>query len=204
MGLAAVLSEAQFNAMTPNRIPFYSYAAFVQAAAAFPAFAGTGDLNTKKKEVAAFMGNANHETGDFVFINEIAMPELCGGGACGCAPGQRYFGRGPLQLSWSFNYCAAGQALGLPLGSDPGLVGRDPVVAFKASIWFWMTSGGAGSSTCHDAIVQGRGFGETIRTINGSLECNGANPGEVQDRVQAYQRFVQILGVNTGNEPSGC
>ncbi len=32
----------------------------------------------------------------------------------------------------------------------------------------------------------------------GSLECNGANPGQVQSRVDAYTRFTQLLGVPTG------
>jgi chitinase len=202
-GLAAVLTQAEFDQMKGGGLAFYSYSAFVEAAAAFPTFAATGDLATRKREVAAFMGNAGHETVDFQFIDEVAMPQLCGGGACGCAPGQSYFGRGPLQLSWSFNYCAAGQALGLPLAADPGLAERDPVVSFKASIWFWMTSGGAGSGTCHDAIVSGLGFGETIRTINGALECNGGNPAEVQDRVNHYQRYIGILGIDAGG-PLGC
>jgi chitinase len=203
-GLARVLSQTQFDAMTQGRISFYTYAAFVQAAAAFPAFAGGSDDALARREVAAFMANAAHETVSFRFVDEVAMPVLCGGGACGCAPGQSYFGRGPLQLSWSFNYCAAGQALGLPLAADPGILERDPVATWKASIWFWMTSGGAGSRTCHDAIVGGAGFGETIRTINGALECNGANAAEMQDRVQFFQRFVGVMNTSAGAGRVDC
>jgi hypothetical protein len=47
-------------------------------------------------------------------------------------------------------------------------------------------------------MVNQRGFGETIRSINGSLECNGGNPGQVQSRVDNYNRFVGILGVPAG------
>jgi chitinase len=53
--------------------------------------------------------------------------------------------------------------------------------------------------TAHNAMVNGSGFGETIRSINGSIECNGGNPAEMQDRVNAYQSFVQILGVPAGS-----
>jgi Chitinase class I len=51
-------------------------------------------------------------------------------------------------------------------------------------------------------MVNQRGFGETIRSINGSLECNGGNPGQVQSRVNNYKRFVGILGVSAGSNLS--
>jgi chitinase len=57
--------------------------------------------------------------------------------------------------------------------------------------------------TAHGAMVNGQGFGQTIRTINGSLECNGANPGQVQSRVNYNVRFCQILGVDPGGN-QGC
>jgi hypothetical protein len=52
--------------------------------------------------------------------------------------------------------------------------------------------------TPHNAMVNGAGFGQTIRSINGSLECDGKNPAQVQSRVDNYQRFTQILGVSPG------
>ena len=123
--------------------------------------------------------------------------------SCPCAPGKRYFGRGPIQLSWNYNYCAAGQALGLNLRADPDLIARDATVAWKTGLWFWMTQTGAGFQTAHNAMSTGAGFGETIRTINGSLECNGGNPGQVQSRVNLYNSFTQKLGVSMGNN-TGC
>ncbi|MEV7345738.1 glycoside hydrolase family 19 protein, partial [Streptomyces sp. NPDC093544] len=35
-------------------------------------------------------------------------------------------------------------------------------------------------------------------SINGSLECDGKNPAQVQSRVDAYNRFVGILGTTAG------
>jgi hypothetical protein len=53
--------------------------------------------------------------------------------------------------------------------------------------------------TPHNAMVNGAGFGQTIRSINGSLECDGKNPAQVQSRVDAYNRFVSILGTSAGS-----
>jgi chitinase len=51
-------------------------------------------------------------------------------------------------------------------------------------------------------MVNGYGFGQTIRSINGSLECDGKNPAQVQSRINSYTRFVQILGVPAGGNLS--
>ncbi|MEN3615733.1 glycoside hydrolase family 19 protein [Plantactinospora sp. ZYX-F-223] len=61
-----------------------------------------------------------------------------------------------------------------------------------------MTQNGPGAMTVRNAMVTGAGFGETIRSINGSIECNSGNPVQVQSRVTRYQQFVGILGVPTG------
>jgi hypothetical protein len=52
-------------------------------------------------------------------------------------------------------------------------------------------------------MVSGAGFGETIRSINGALECNGANPAQVQSRIDKYRAFTQVLGVDPGPD-LGC
>jgi hypothetical protein len=46
------------------------------------------------------------------------------------------------------------------------------------------------------------GFGETIRSINGDVECNGGSSEGVTSRVAFYQRFCQILGVDFGSNLS--
>ncbi|MBM7845445.1 glycoside hydrolase family 19 protein [Herpetosiphon giganteus] len=199
-GFGAIVSKAQFEQMFPNRNSFYSYEGLVQAAAFYPAFAGTGSTEVRKREAAAALANFAHETGNFVHITEIAQGEYCQNSAqWPCAPGKRYFGRGPIQLSWNYNYGLAGQALGLNLLNDPDLVSRDSAVAWKTALWYWMTQRGPGSMTPHEAMVNGNGFGETIRSINGSVECNGGNPGQVQSRVSSYQSITNRLGVSPGN-----
>ncbi|MET8749913.1 glycoside hydrolase family 19 protein [Streptomyces sp. NPDC004667] len=203
-----VVSEAQFNQMFPNRNPFYTYNGLVAALSAYPGFANTGDDTVKRREAAAFLANVSHETGGLVYIveqNTANYPHYCDASQpYGCPAGQAaYYGRGPIQLSWNFNYKAAGDALGINLLANPYLVEQDPAVAMKTALWYWNTQNGPGTMTAHAAMVNGAGFGETIRSINGSLECNGGNPAQVQSRVSKYQSFTQLLGVTPGNN-LGC
>ncbi|GII96270.1 glycoside hydrolase family 19 protein [Sinosporangium siamense] len=199
-----VITEAQFNQMFPNRNTFYTYRGLTDALSAYPAFAGTGSETVRKQEFAAFLANINHETGGLVHIveqNTANYPHYCDRTQpYGCPAGQAaYYGRGPIQLSWNFNYKAAGDALGINLLGDPFLVERDPAVAWKTALWYWNTQNGPGTMTAHAAMVNGRGFGETIRSINGALECNGGNPAQVQSRINSYQRFTSLIGTTPGN-----
>lgn len=198
------VSESQFNQMFPNRNAFYTYSGLIDALGAYPGFANTGDDTTKKREAAAFLANVNHETGGLVYIkeiNEANYPHYCDWGQpYGCPAGQAaYYGRGPIQLSWNFNYKAAGDALGIDLLGNPWQVEQNSAIAWKTGLWYWNTQTGPGTMTPHNAMVNNAGFGETIRSINGSIECNGGNPGQVQSRVDAYQRFTQMLGVSPGS-----
>nr|WP_260408260.1 glycoside hydrolase family 19 protein [Planomonospora venezuelensis] len=199
-----VVSEAQFNQMFPNRNPFYTYKGLTAALGAYPGFAKTGTDTVRKQEAAAFLANVNHETGGLVHVveqNTANYSHYCDRSqSYGCPAGQSaYYGRGPIQLSWNFNYKAAGDALGINLLSNPNLVQTDSAVAWKTALWYWNTQNGPGTMTPHNAMVNGRGFGETIRSINGSLECGGRNPAQVQSRVNSYQRFTQILGTTPGS-----
>jgi predicted chitinase len=202
-----VVSEAQFNQMFPNRNSFYTYSGLTAALSAYPAFANTGSDTVKKQEAAAFLANVSHETGGLVYIveqNTANYPHYCDWSQpYGCPAGQAaYYGRGPIQLSWNFNYKAAGDALGIDLLNNPYLVQNDAAVAWKTGLWYWNTQSGPGTMTPHNAMVNGAGFGETIRSINGSLECNGGNPAQVQSRIDKYKSFVQILGTTPGNNLS--
>jgi len=202
-----VVTEAQFNQMFPSRNPFYTYSGLTAALSVYPGFANTGSDTVKKQEAAAFLANVNHETGGLVHIveqNQANYPHYCDTSKpYGCPAGQAaYYGRGPIQLSWNFNYKAAGDALGLPLLTNPSLVQTDASVAWRTGLWYWNTQNGPGTMTPHNAMVNGHGFGQTIRSINGSLECDGRNPAQVQSRVNAYQKFVGILGVPAGNNLS--
>ncbi|MEU9338322.1 glycoside hydrolase family 19 protein [Streptomyces sp. NPDC048290] len=202
-----VVTEAQFNQMFPGRNSFYTYSGLVSAMSAYPAFANTGSDTVKKQEAAAFLANVSHETGGLVHIveqNTANYPHYCDWSQpYGCPAGQAaYYGRGPIQLSWNFNYKAAGDALGIDLLGNPWQVQNNASIAWKTGLWYWNTQRGPGTMTGHAAMVNQAGFGHTIRSINGSLECDGRNPAQVQSRINNYNRFTQILGVSPGGNLS--
>ncbi|HEY0134731.1 MAG TPA: glycoside hydrolase family 19 protein [Nannocystis sp.] len=127
-----------------------------------------------------------------------------------CAPGKTYHGRGPIQLSWNYNYGPAGEAIGEPLLAQPELVTSDGAIAFRTGLWFWMTAQ-APKPSAHDVMVgawqpsaedqaKGRtpGFGMTINIINGGLECGQPTSAKVEDRVGFYDRFTGMLAVDMG------
>jgi predicted chitinase len=202
--LADVLSSEQFNGMFPQRNGFYSYEGLLAAATKFPAFGCQGDITTRSREVAAFLGNVALETGELAHIEELnPVSDYCDTNNTHypCAPGKSYKGRGPMQLSWNYNYGAAGAALDRPLLDNPEMVASDAAIAWETAIWFWMTSAPQGK-TPHQIMLDGDGFGGTIRVINGGLECDGKDPGTVQDRIDHYNNFCSWLGVSGGGNLS--
>ncbi|MGC0421026.1 chitinase [Embleya sp. AB8] len=204
-----VVSQSQFDNMFPGRNSFYTYQGLTDALSAYPAFANTGDTNTRKREAAAFLANVSHETGGLKYVveqNKANYPHYCDKSQpYGCPAGESaYYGRGPLQLSWNFNYKAAGDALHIDLLHDPYQVERNAAVSWKTGLWFWNSQRGAGSMTGHDAMVNNKGFGETIRSINGDLECNGKNPDQRNDRINLYKKFVGVLGTDVGGGNLSC
>eukprot|EP01133_Synstelium_polycarpum_P001188 gene1188-1366_t len=183
--------------MFPNRNKLYTYSGLVAATSAYPAFATTGGDVTSKQEAAAFLANVNRETGGLYYTSEIDKSKTyCVPSAGPCAPGKRYYGRGPLQITWNYHYIAAGKSLGLDLMSNPDLVSTDAAVSWKSALWYWNTQKGGSSHTPHDSIVNQHSFGGTIKAINGG-ECRVGNKA-MMERVKHYKSFCSILGVPTG------
>jgi hypothetical protein len=202
--LADTLKAETFNGMFPGKNSFYTYEGLIAAATKFPAFACQGDATTKAREVAAFLGNVALETGHLVHIEEQSpQGDYCKADdlTFPCEPGKTYIGRGPLQLSWNYNYGAAAFALQRPLLKQPELVATDPAVSWEAALWFWMTVS-SGGKTPHQVMVNNEGFGGTIRVINGAIECDGGDPGTVQDRVNNYTTFCTWWSVSPGDNLS--
>ena len=202
-----LISSAKFDELFPNRNAFYTYAGFVEAAKQFPAFCGEGSNDDKLRDAAAVFAHTIQETGGNVsdpttgltHINEIAQGVYCDAARTEfpCAGGKSYFGRGPLQLTWNYNYGTAGLALGLPLLAQPELVSSTPANAFKAALWFWMTPQPIQSA--HSILLGSGGFGATTRAINGPLECDGKAPQKTANRANAFKFFCEKLGVSPGS-----
>ncbi|XP_010242848.1 PREDICTED: basic endochitinase-like [Nelumbo nucifera] len=205
---------------------FYTYNAFIAAARSFSGFATTGDTTTRKREIAAFLAQTSHETTGgwatapdgpyawgYCFVREQGNP----GDYCSpspqwpCASGRKYYGRGPIQISYNYNYGPAGRAIGVDLLNNPDLVATDPTISFKTAIWFWMTPQSPKPS-CHDVITgqwtpsaadlaAGRapGYGVITNIINGGIECGKGYIPQVADRIGFYKRYCDILGVSYGD-----
>ncbi|KAG6545339.1 hypothetical protein Mapa_013188 [Marchantia paleacea] len=217
--LRSIVSESTFNSIFPNRDSLYTYNAFITAAAWYPSFGTTGDCTTRHREIAAYFAQVFHETAGLFFVEEVNKDDdYCSlNGIYPCAPGKKYFGRGPLQLSWNSNYKKFGDAIGLDLLNDPELVASDALVSFEASIWFWM-SAQSPKPSCHDVmtggytpssndIANGRTatFGMTTFVINGGLECGtrATNPEANTKRLNLYESMCSTFGVSPG-ESSSC
>ena len=198
-----LITKAQFEGFFPGHNGLYTYEGFVEAAKQWPLFCGEGDDAARKREVAAFFAHMVQETSGLKFLDEqnptmaycdASRPQF----PCG---GRSYHGRGPLQISWNYNYGTAGQALGLSLLTNPELVVASSVNAFNTALWWWMTRQPLNSA--HSTIVSGKGFGQTIQLINGPLECGGKSPQAVQTRINAFNNFCGQLGIQPGDN-EGC
>ncbi|XP_039062145.1 endochitinase EP3-like [Hibiscus syriacus] len=172
---------------------FYSRSAFLEALGPYPQFGRIGSVDDSRREIAAFFGHVTHETGHFCYIEEIngATRDYCDetNTQYPCNPSKGYYGRGPIQLSWNFNYGPAGDNIGFDGLNAPETIATDPVISFKTAVWYWVN---------FVQPVLNQGFGATIRAINGALECDGGNPSTVQRRIEYYTDYCNQLGVDPG------
>lgn len=101
-------------------------------------------------ELAQFLAQCAHETLNFKHMTEIGSSKYFAKkydirhnprkakilGNVKPGDGERYKGRGFIQLTGRDNYKRAGEALGLPLEQHPELLERQDVAA-KAAVWYW-------------------------------------------------------------------
>ncbi|GEM_PF-1027134 len=185
--LDPILGESRFNNwFSARRNAFYTYANLCTALESFPAFASGSDVDTNKREISAFLANVARETGELDYLEEINKTIVT------------YYGRGPLQISHASNYESLGEFLNVDLLGNPDLLITDGVLTWKSALWFWMKADNQEKGTCHDAIIGSGGFGQTIREINGGLECSGADEANGQ-RIAYYRRYTGELGVDPGS-----
>jgi hypothetical protein len=196
----------------------------------YGSFCAGADAATNKKELAAFFANVSHETrhgqngaynDGLMYTHELntSLPYIAESDEYPPVAGKKYYGRGPLQLSYNGNYGYASDCIfgNKTLLNNPDLVEKDPVTAFKAAIYFWMTPQ-THKPSAHDVMIgkwqpnatdkaKGRtpGFGMTINIINGAVECNqGETMGSMTDRIGYYQHFLTKLGIKDDNCACSC
>jgi hypothetical protein len=206
----------------------------------FADFLNTNSAQNNKRELAAFLANISKETtggwqmpigggseGDYAnwglyFVHEVGYNASNGAGTYSQAsstypPNSNvgYYGRGPIQLSWNYNYGQFSKFLFNDISvllDNPDLVQQDGVLAFKSAIWFWMMPQ-CPKPSCHQ-VMQGvwlpesgeyaspkmylQGFAHTNNIINGGLECrSSSSPAFTQKvvlRSELYKHYLGILG----------
>lgn len=193
MPFTDIVTESMFNQMFPNRNSLYQYNSLIVATQRFPNFCNNGSDRSNKNEAAAFLANIAHETGQLRFVEEINPQSnyIDYEHPCGYMEGQSYHGRGPIQLSWNYNYDAASKALyyNQSLWKNPQLVATNDQIAFETALWFWMSSDN-NEGTCHNAIADNSDFEKTIRIIN-IIDTEQ----QKQTRRKFYDLFKGMLGI---------
>lgn len=217
-----------------------TYESFLKAAARYPYFCGDKGYfpsvgEACKREIASLFGHVTQETGNtdimqaFAHLREGGYPNSASvhEGGCGkvfdCAREyQRYYGRGPKQLTHAYNYggFSASYFNGdfAYLLKQPDMVAYDPDLFFASALWFTManqppkpsihdvmvgrykpdakcTTAAACLGVIYDATTGVRNnFELTIEIINGGLECrDGTAHSGPANRIKAYKTMLGAL-----------
>jgi len=155
-------------------------------------------------QTAMFLAQVIHESGGLVYISEIA----CEGNSCPGqyatpnldVPGEYYYGRGFMQLTWAANYQAFSQeAFGDAnvLLENPGLVANDVDLAWQSALWYWCTR-------VQPLLGDSTDFGITTKAINGALECGGAYNAVAKKRFEIYKTVLKTLNIKETAKEEGC
>ena len=203
----------------------------MKAASGFPLFAGEGDVTVRKRELAAFFAEIAHETtnggpgapGGPLSWGLYYTEELgCGDGHCRqynsdnggrykAVAGKTYYGRGPIQLSYPYNYGQAGADLEVAAAGPSGAGEPRRRDRFLEQPYGSGCGRIDGEPSCHEVMTGkwqpdaedrrlGRrpGFGMTINIINGNVECHTQSPAarrDREDRIGHYRYFAGLLQV---------
>ena len=139
---------------------------------------------------AAFLAQIGHESGQFRYVRELgsdqylskydtgSLAKRLGNTPEADGDGQKYRGRGLIQITGRANYTTCGEALALDLVNHPELLEK-PQHACMSAAWFWASGG---LNTLADAGQ----FDKITQRINGGQ--NGA-----ADRQALYARALKVL-----------
>lgn len=141
---------------------------------------------------AAFIAQVGHESGQFRYLRELGNDQYLarydtgtlaarlGNTPAADGDGQKYRGRGLIQVTGLANYRACGEALGLDLVNHPELL-EQPQHAAASAAWFWQSRG-------LNTLADRGDFVGITRKINGGT--NG-----LADRQALWERACKVLGV---------
>jgi len=147
---------------------------------------------TTPKRIAAFLAQIGHESGELRYVRELGSDQYLSkydtgtlAARLGNSPeadgdGQKYRGRGLIQITGRRNYLACSQALfgDERLLQQPELL-EQPQWACESAAWFWQSNG-------LNELADNDQFTTITRRINGGL--NG-----LDNRLQLWARAKAVL-----------
>lgn len=140
--------------------------------------------------MAAFLAQVGHESGQLRYFRELGndnylakydtgtLAQRLGNTPAADGDGQKYRGRGLIQVTGRANYAECGEALGLDLINHPELL-ELPEHAAASAAWFWQSRG-------LNSLADRGEFKTITRRINGGL--NG-----LDDRLALWARAREVL-----------
>jgi basic endochitinase B len=208
----------------------------------FEDFVNRDNEVNNRRELGAFLANISKETtggwqtpigseseGDYAqwglyFVHELGYTSDNSAGVYSQAseefppnPAVGYYGRGPIQLSWNYNYGQFSKFIFNDkniLLDNPDLIQEGSVLAFKSAIWFWMMPQ-CPKPSCHQVMhdlwqpesneynsnkMYKKGFAHTNNIINGGLECRTFSTPVFTEKVilrsELYKYYLGILGLS--------
>jgi len=134
--------------------------------------------------------------------------------------GQQYFGRGPFQLSWNYNYGPFSKVLveskhdsHMYLLKNPGQIASDSMTVFLSAFWFYMTpqapkpsmhevaSGFYQPEAADSQAGYTNGLGITTNIMNGGYECGGgAENIKSQYRIKTFKALLNYFKLPSEQE----
>lgn len=150
-----------------------------------------GQINTRLR-IAAFLAQIGHESGSLVYVKELGsdtyldkydvgnLAKRLGNTPEDDNDGQKYRGRGLIQVTGRDNYRRASQALFSDdrLLKNPELL-EQPEWAAKSAVWYWSTRN-------LNALADAGRFTDITRAINGGT--NG-----MDDRKARYRYALSVM-----------
>lgn len=140
------------------------------------------DINTPARQ-QAFLAQVAHESGQLNFSEEIASGRAYEGrrdlGNTQRGDGERYKGRGLIQLTGRANYAEMSEAFGRDLVGNPKQVADDPFLSARVAAHFFQSRG-------LNELADQRDFLAVTKRINGGT--NG-----LRDREEFYEQAQSVI-----------
>lgn len=144
--------------------------------------------------IAAFIAQLAHESGDYLWMQELADGRAYEGradlGNVHPGDGPKFKGHGPIQITGRDNHRACGHALGIDAEANPLLL-TQPRYGTAAAVWFWTV----GNRKIDLSLLADRGWFTTITKV-----INGGTNG-LEDRLVRWKRCRAVMGLPGFNSP---